>query len=122
LVALAGFVAVISNFRMGWILVSFDLPVMTDQQRKAATRFRKDLLDDGYLMLQFSVYARACVSLERLERHATRLHAIAPNGGNIRAFFFTNQQWARSISICGEAYCQGNRVLKPEMPQQIEFW
>jgi len=122
LVAFAGVFAVTSNFRMGWILVSFDLPVMTDQQRKAATRFRNDLLDDGFMMLQFSVYARACVSLERLEKHTARLHAIAPNGGNIRAFFFTNQQWARSISIYGESYCQGNRVLKPEMPRQIEFW
>ncbi len=111
-----------SNFRMGWILVSFDLPVMTDQQRKAATRFRNDLLEDGYMMLQFSVYARACVSLERLEQHTARLHAVAPVAGNIRAFFFTNQQWARSITICGENYNQGQRVADPQMPRQIEFW
>ncbi|MBE2179668.1 MAG: CRISPR-associated endonuclease Cas2 [Chthoniobacterales bacterium] len=111
-----------SSFRMGWILVSFDLPVMTDQQRKAATGFRNALLEDGYMMLQFSVYARACVSLERLERHAFYLRSIAPTAGNIRVFFFTNQQWARSMSIHGQNYPQGNRVLDPTMPQQIEFW
>lgn len=111
-----------SSFRMGWLLVTFDLPVMTDLQRKAATGFRNALLDDGYLMLQFSVYARACVSLERLERHADHLQSIAPRAGNIRAFFFTNQQWARSISIHGPTYPQGNRVVDPKMPEQIEFW
>ncbi len=107
---------------MGWILVTFDLPVMTDTQRKAATRFRNDLLEDGYMMLQFSVYARACVSLERLERHISHLKALAPVAGNIRAFFFTNQQWARSISICGEQFNQGRRIVDPQMPRQIEFW
>jgi len=112
----------LSNFRMGWILVTFDLPVMTDAQRKSATRFRNDLLEDGYMMLQFSVYARACVSLERLERHTSRLRSIAPFTGNIRVFFFTNQQWARSISICGENYTAGRRIIDPQMPKQIEFW
>jgi CRISPR-associated protein Cas2 len=112
----------LGNFRMGWILVTFDLPVMTDAQRKAATRFRNDLLDDGYMMLQFSVYARACVSLERLDRHVAHLKATAPASGNIRAFFFTNQQWARSISIYGESYKHGKRATDPSMPQQIEFW
>lgn len=45
----------------------FDLPVMTDKERKAATRFRNDLLDNGYLMIQFSVYARPCVTFEQME-------------------------------------------------------
>ena len=36
----------------------FDLPVLTDDEQKMASHFRKDLLDSGYLMIQFSVYAR----------------------------------------------------------------
>lgn len=112
----------LSNFRMGWILVTFDLPVMTDAQKKAATRFRKDLLEDGYMMLQFSVYARACVSLERLERHTKYLQSLAPTAGNIRVFFFTNQQWTRSLTIYGENFEQGGRTTDPSMPKQIEFW
>jgi hypothetical protein len=54
---------------MGWILTMFDLPVMTDKERKAATKFRNDLLDNGYLMIQFSVYARPCVSYEQMDTH-----------------------------------------------------
>lgn len=46
------------RFKVGWILVAFDLPVLSKKQRKAATGFRQWLLDDGFHMLQFSVYAR----------------------------------------------------------------
>ncbi|MDD9851502.1 MAG: CRISPR-associated endonuclease Cas2 [Gammaproteobacteria bacterium] len=44
------------------MLVLFDLPVTTKRERDKATRFRKKLLDDGYSMLQFSVYMRSCPS------------------------------------------------------------
>ena len=47
-----------------WVMVMFDLPVGTKRQRKVAARFRKDLLEDGFWMLQFSVYARPCSSQE----------------------------------------------------------
>lgn len=41
-----------------WCLVMFDLPVETKEQRREATRFRHDLLDWGFIMVQFSVYAK----------------------------------------------------------------
>ena len=47
---------------MGWLMAMFDLPVMTDKERKMASRFRNDLIDHGFLMIQFSVYARPCVN------------------------------------------------------------
>ncbi len=43
------------KFKMGWLVVAFDLPVVEKEQRKAATDFREYLLDDGYTMMQFSV-------------------------------------------------------------------
>ena len=38
-----------------WVWVLFDLPVLTSAERKRATRFRNDLLDLGFEMVQFSV-------------------------------------------------------------------
>jgi CRISPR-associated protein Cas2 len=61
------------KFKMGWLVVAFDLPVVEKEQRKAATDFREYLLDDGYTMMQFSVYVRACVSFARQETHLERL-------------------------------------------------
>ena len=53
------------QFKMGWLMVAFDLPVTTKAGRKSATNFRKFLLDDGYQMMQFSVYVRPCVTAAR---------------------------------------------------------
>lgn len=111
-----------SPFRMGWILVMFDLPVLTDRERKAATRFRNDLLDDGYLMIQFSVYARPCVSYEHLEKHLAKIKRLVPEAGNVRMMFMTDEQWKKSVTVVGKNYDQGNRAVAPEMPKQIEFW
>ena len=112
----------LSPFRMGWVLVMFDLPVITDKERKAATRFRNDLLNDGYLMIQFSVYARPCVSYESLEKHTDRLKKITPEAGNVRILFMTDEQWKRSVTVIGKNYTHGKRAVDPDMPQQIEFW
>jgi CRISPR-associated protein Cas2 len=111
-----------SPFKMGWLLVRFDLPVLTKKQRKAATDFRKTLLDEGYFMVQFSVYARAGTSHERIEKHTQRLQEITPKAGNVRVLFLTDTQWARGLTIIGPDYDQGARQLELEMPQQIDFW
>ena len=100
----------------------FDLPVLTKRQRKAATQFRDGLLDDGYMMIQFSVYARACSDLERMEKHKKRLKSFAPAAGNIRLLFLTDRQWTQGETICGPDFSQGSRQLELHLPEQSEFW
>jgi CRISPR-associated protein Cas2 len=111
-----------SPYRMGWILVMFDLPVLTDRERKMATAFRKDLLDSGYLMIQFSIYARPCVSLEAMDSHIAKVQSVTPEAGNVRLMFITDQQWGNSVTVIGPNYKQGSREIDPMMPQQVEFW
>ena len=48
----------LSGYRLMWLVVMFDLPVIEREERKAATAFRNDLLDMGFEMSQFSVYVR----------------------------------------------------------------
>ena len=48
------------NNRFMRIIVMFDLPVITDKEKKTATKFRKFLLDEGFIMMQYSVYSRIC--------------------------------------------------------------
>ena len=52
--------ALLSGYRLMWIMVMFDLPVVDPHDRKAATGFRNALLDMGFEMAQFSVYMRFC--------------------------------------------------------------
>ena len=44
-----------SVYRYMRVLLFFDLPRETHSELKSAAKFRKDLLDDGFLMLQESV-------------------------------------------------------------------
>ena len=52
----------------------FDLPVVSSKDRRIANSFRRYLLNDGYHMLQYSVYVRICAGWEAVETHIRRLH------------------------------------------------
>ena len=111
-----------SPLSMGWILAMFDLPVMTDKDRKVATRFRNDLLENGFLMIQFSVYARPCVNYEQIDKHIGLIHKLVPEAGDVPLLYLSDQQWAKSITVIGENYKQGNRKNDATVPDQVEFW
>jgi CRISPR-associated protein Cas2 len=111
-----------SPFSMGWLMAMFDLPVMTDKERKAATRFRNDLLNNGFLMIQFSVYARPCVNFEQLSKHLGVIEKLVPQAGNVRLLFITDEQWSKSVTVIGPNYDHGKRAKDPKVPDQVEFW
>lgn len=105
------------KFKMGWMLVAFDLPVTTKEERKNASQFRKFLLDDGYQMMQFSVYIRPVVSNARMETHLRRLKLEIPPDGSVRAIFITQIQWEKSY------ICHAKSPQKAEkMPDQMQLW
>ena len=54
-----------------WVLVFFDLPTETKKERKASSDFRKYLIQDGFVMFQFSIYMRHCPSMENANVHIT---------------------------------------------------
>ena len=113
----------VGPFKMGWILVMFDLPVGTKEEIRIATHFRRSLLDDGYVMMQFSVYMRSCADYERMQKHAKRLQIFTPSGGNVRAIFITDKQWEKSFNIISKSYVMNKKETIPKaQPQQFEFW
>ena len=105
--------------KMGWLIVAFDLPVGTKQQRKTASGFREWLKDDGYQMLQFSVYVRACVTFARQETHIDRVKKNLPPEGSVRVIFVTRAQWERSIVLHGSP---ATETTAEELPEQIQLW
>ena len=75
------------------VLVFFDLPVKTKKQRREATRFRNFLLNDGYHMVQFSVYARVCNGMDAVNKHRGRIKNNLPENGAIRLLVITERQY-----------------------------
>lgn len=113
-----------SKFKMGWILVMFDLPVVEKEERRQASRFRNELLDLGYFMMQESVYARNCVSQEKYQRYLSDIKAISPGKGLINAFFITDKQWLTSISMTLTKLKRKKHTIEAgtEAPKQMTFW
>lgn len=100
-----------------WLIVLFDLPVRTKAQRKAATKFRKHLLEDGFQMMQYSVYLRACPSEENASAHVGRVQSGLPPLGSVRIMQVTDRQFGHMLCF------DGKRTTRPEeMPAQLEFF
>jgi CRISPR-associated protein Cas2 len=107
------------RLKMGWLVVAFDLPVGTKEQRKSAAGFRNFLLDDGFQMIQWSLYARSCVSFARQQTHMSRVRGNLPPEGSVRVIFVTRAQWDRSFVIHGSPA----KPASPEtMPEQMMIW
>lgn len=108
---------------MGWLLVLFDLPVITRKERRAASKFRNDLLDNGYLMLQYSVYARCAVTLDKKARLINELRQMNPGTGNIQCLFITDAQWGESIILHAVDVPTARSVCKDTtIGEQLQFW
>jgi CRISPR-associated protein Cas2 len=88
--------------RFLWVFVFFDLPVGTKAERGAATQFRNFLKRDGYMMIQFSVYARICRGDEAVDKHLQRVTRSLPKRGSVRALQVTDKQYGRMKLLLGE--------------------
>ena len=95
------------------ILVFFDLPVKTSQERKVAIRFRNFLLKDGYYMLQYSVYVRLCNGIDSVNKHKERLKFSLPSNGSVRVLIITEKQYDNIDILLG-------KKLKYEKPIEYE--
>ena len=118
------YLMVISRYRMGQVLVMFDLPVGDAEERRAASGFRKQLLDSGYQMLQESVYIRNCVTYERSTRYIDKVRKIAPPGGIVTVMYITNRQWLESAHIT-KGYKSSTKYavdLGQNPGQQMKLW
>ena len=66
----------LNAYRVMWVMVLYDLPTDSKASMKAANLFRKQLVDDGFSLFQFSMYIRHCPSRENAEVHIRRVKDI----------------------------------------------
>lgn len=92
----------LNGYRLMWMLVMFDLPVIEKKERKAATDFRKFLLDQGFEMAQFSVYLRHCTGQEQADSLTGKVQGELPEGGKVDILYFTDKQYERIASFIGK--------------------
>lgn len=100
-----------------WLLTMFDLPMLTREQRRDYTQFRKLLLREGFVQLQLSVYARFSGSEESVECVRNRIRASIPPHGQVRMIAVTDHQYGRMELWFGR---KRKRVEDP--PVQFELF
>lgn len=84
------------------IIVFFDLPVSTKKQRKEASDFRKFLINDGFIMLQFSVYSRTVRNHDDARKHCQIIESKVPVSGSVRVLTITEKQYSSMKLLAGE--------------------
>jgi CRISPR-associated protein Cas2 len=107
----------LNEYRILWVLVFFDLPTETKKERSIASRFRKEIMRDGFAMFQFSIYLRHCSSRENADVHINRVKKLLPEKGHIGIMTVTDKQFGMMELFYGR-----KEKALPDTPQQLELF
>ena len=83
------------------LLCFFDLPMETNQEKRVYRNFRKDLIANGFEMLQFSVYCRTCPNRSFASKFYKKLSQSNLPSGNVRLLAVTEKQFSEMVLIIG---------------------
>lgn len=83
------------------VLVFFDLPVVTAENRREYTRFRKFLLKNGFLMLQESVYCKLALNGTAEKAIIDNVYKNKPEEGLVQLLSVTEKQYSKMNIIIG---------------------
>lgn len=98
------------SYRNMRLIVFFDLPTETKDDRRNYTKFRKFLLRNGFDMLQFSVYTRFCRNDTDSKKHIKRVKDNKPKTGSVRLLRVTDAQYDEMVLIQGEYTSQEKNI------------
>ncbi len=97
------------------IMVFFDLPVTSQENKRHYRLFRSFLLKDGYDMLQWSVYSRIVNGFDNSQKHVRRLELHLPPEGSVRCLQVTEKQYTHMRILVGTRSFQEKTVHAEQM-------
>jgi CRISPR-associated protein Cas2 len=83
----------INTYRIMWVIVMYDLPMVTKKEKQNYVEFRQCMLGNGFSRFQFSMYLRHCSSREHADMHVERVKKILPPEGHIGIMTITDKQF-----------------------------
>lgn len=90
------------SYRFMRVIVFFDLPVETTENRRDYSRFRKNLIKNGFIMLQESVYCRMVLNQNVAATACSVVRKNKPPKGLVQILTVTEKQFARMEFVTGE--------------------
>lgn len=103
------------SYRFMRVIVFFDLPTLTSENRREYTRFRKFLIKNGFLMMQESVYTKMALNQTAAMSVVESVRKNKPLEGLVQMMTVTEKQYNRMEYVCGsfnsEVLCTDERLV-----------
>lgn len=90
------------SYRYMRILVFFDLPTETLEDKREYRRFRKYLIKKGFLMMQESVYCKLALNQTVAAGIVDGVKENKPKEGLVQMLVVTEKQFARMECVVGD--------------------
>lgn len=84
------------------VIVMFDLPTDTSMDRRHYRWFRKFLIDEGFIMMQESVYTKICLNMHAVNKVELNIQKNRPPKGIVQVMNVTEKQFASMKLVVGE--------------------
>ena len=84
------------------VIVFFDLPVKTAEGKRAYLNFRKFLINDGFFMMQESVYSKLLLNAAAYKAVLNNMKKNKPPSGLIQLLTVTENQYNSMEFILGK--------------------
>ncbi len=84
------------------VIVMFDLPTVTAEQRRNYAKFRRELIKNGFVMMQESVYTRMLLTPSSQRTLYQVIRKIKPDEGLVQILTITEKQFSRMEYVLGE--------------------
>lgn len=89
------------SYRYMRIIVFFDLPTETILNRKSYRKFRKFLINEGFIMMQQSVYSKLALNNSVINSINLRIEKNKPNQGLVQILIVTENQFSNIYNLVG---------------------
>ena len=90
------------SYRFMRLIVFFDLPTETREDRKNYSRFHKFLVKNGFIMLQESVYSRMLITPSTGQSLMNMIRKNKPPEGLVQVLSVTEKQFSKMEYIVGK--------------------
>ncbi len=91
------------SYRFMRVIVFFDLPTETAKDRREYIRFRKNLINNGFVMMQESVYTKLALNQNAALEIAKNVRKHKPPAGLVQILSVTEKQFSRMEIVVGES-------------------
>ncbi len=85
------------------VVVFFDLPVLTSENRREYRRFRKYLIKNGFIMMQESVYSKLALNTTVASSVMDNIRKNKPEEGLVQMIMITEKQYSRMEFVVGSS-------------------